>query len=214
MKKLLSVLMALTMLFVCAGCTDIEALGKPERTYLVDVKVLQLEATTKVEIYDQNEELAYTIKGKFFTLFTDPMDVFNKDYTCIGKITDEFNFFRQDDHSIIINGEEVIRMEGLYQFVGEKYNLMRGDELIGVAEFDLANWTGKIADCNGNIVASYKRVNLEQDFMLKDFEVRVYNNEMLEDLEALMIITAYHSDRMADERASNNSSSSSNNSSY
>lgn len=209
----MSIFLALTMLFVCAGCTNVDALGTPENVYYVDVKIWQLESTTKVEIYDQNEELSYTIKGKFWTFLTDPMDVFDQDGTCIGKITDDYNIFRQDDHDIIIEDKVVVEMEGEFDLLGNTYYLRRDDKIIGTAKFDIVNWTGIISDNNGNVIASYNRASLEKDIMLKDFEVKIYDNNVFSDLEVLMIIAAYHSDRMADERASNNSSSSSNNSS-
>lgn len=207
MKKLLSVSLSLLVLLVCTGCEDIQALGEPKRTYFIDVKVLQLEAVTKLDVYDEKQTQVYTIKGRFWTVLTDPLSIYNMNDEVVGKITDNYNLFRQDDHEVIINDEIVVTMNGKFSAFDNKYILLKGDEEIGKAWFDFGNWTGKITDKNGKVIASYER-----DVIRNDFRINVYEDDFLPDQAILMVIAAYHSDRKADERNASNNSSSNNSS--
>ena len=201
MKRILSFLIAILIILNLSACgssdvvennknVNIENDIKTERIYKCDYKSANI--NTKITTTLNGEEII--ISGDLFRLFTDPLTVKDSKGNILGYAGDVYGFISQDDHGIYINKEFDINMCGNVDLFGESYKLKNQDgDTVANVEFNMSNTSGNITDVNGNLVAEYS-----SSFLMNDYTVTIYDNNVCSDMSILMIVASYVSDYMAD----------------
>lgn len=193
MKKFLSLLFILLLtinLLACTSTRTIETNKETGRVYECDYKTLNM--NTKITTILNGEEIC--ISGNIFRLFTDPLTVKDSSGNVLGYAGDVYGFISQDDHGIYVDGIFDVNMCGNVDLFGESYELKNSNgNTVATIEFNMSNTNGSITDIKGNLIATYS-----SHFMMNDYTVTIYDNEICSDMSILMIIASYVSDYMAD----------------
>lgn len=162
------------------------------RTYACDYKTLSLNTDISFEMDGDT----YHIKGNILRFLTDPLTMYDSNGNVFGCADDTYHIVNQDDHTVVVNGKTEVIVIGDFKLLGNRYELFgQNGEQVGTAEFDTFCLNGTIKDVKGNIVATYKK-----PFILNDYEVTIYDNDMCSDAGILMVVASYVSDYHADNR--------------
>ena len=153
--------------------------------YRCDVNVISF--NTDIEVL-KDDELEYTISGNIFRLVTDPLTLYSKDGEELAYASDQFHVISQDSHVIIWNND-VIEMAGKFKAIGNAYDIYVNDKYVGNAEFNCINTKGNIKDKDGNLITDYT-----SNFIMQDYDVRIKENDIMDDKEILMLFASYYSD--------------------
>lgn len=191
-KKIFALIMIL--LFSClAACGDATDSANTGRVYECDYKTLSL--NTKITTTFDGEKISIT--GNLFTLFTDPLTVKDSKGTVLGYAGDVYGIISQDDHGIYIGETFDVNMCGNVDLWGESYTLKDAEgNIVATIEFNLSNTEGKMVDTEGNIIATYSSA-----FLMNDYVVTIYDNDVCSDLSILMVMASYVSDYIADSKS-------------
>lgn len=160
------------------------------RVYECDYKTISL--NTEIEFVKGGNK--YVISGRILTFFTDPLTL-KKNGQTIGTADDSYKIIGQDDHAIVINGQFEVAIHGNFNVFGNSYNLydLNGNK-VGYAEFNDLCTNGAVYDSNGYTVATYSK-----SYIMNDYTVTIYDNNIASDEALLMIIASYVSDYHYDE---------------
>lgn len=171
-----------------------DELLKTERTYKCDYHTLAF----KTHISFEMNGTSYDITGNFVRFYTDPLTMTSNGKK-VGYADDAYNFIGQDDHAIYVNDEFEVYVLGGVQFIGEGYELYdRYNAKVGYAKFNGGCTSGAIYDKDGNVVATYSK-----PYIFNDYTVKIYDNDICSDKAMLMIFASYVSDYHADRDSHN-----------
>lgn len=162
-----------------------ESIVSSGRIYECDYKSLNI--NTKITF--KKDGVEHEITGRVFTLVTDPLTL-TKNGKVIGKADDSYNFLNQDDHAITINGNFEVAVRGNFKVFGNSYDLFdSNNKKVGYAEFNDLCTDGAIYNAQGEAIAVYSK-----SWLLNDYTVKIYNNDIASDEALLMIVASYVSD--------------------
>ena len=185
--------------------------SKPEDGYeyvnSCDYKTMSLKTAIHTETSTGETRI---IEGNLFgfltdpaQLITDPLTMKDESGNVIGYAGDTYHLIGQDDHGIYLNDTHVYDVKGKYAFWGDKYEIYSHDgDLLATAEFNAFDTKGQMIDVNGSLIAEY-----HSNALKNDYEVYVYNDEIIDENSLLMIFASYVSDRKADSSSGGSSSS-------
>lgn len=189
LEILFIVIILVVVLFEIVSGTK-EPYKEDYRTYNCDYKsssLIQTKITTKID------DKEVTIKGNVMALITDPLvmlDYNNK----IAYAGDVYGFISQDDHGIYVNDKFEVNMEGKVDIFGNTYHLKdENGNVIATIDFNVVDTNGTVTDNAGNIIATYN-----SNFAMKDYKVKICDNDVCSDTAMLMIIASYVSDKNYD----------------
>lgn len=195
-KLFVAALSLILLLNGCASTTDSNVQStitsgntNTVRTYQCDYQTVSLLTKITTEIDGMKVE----IKGNL-ALFTDPLTMYDENETEMSYAGDSYGIIRQDSHGIYENGNFIANMIGQIDLLGETYLLVdeNGDEIANI-DFNATSTYGEIIDQAGNVICEYN-----SSFLLNDYTVTCYENELFSDVSLLMIVASYVSDYQAD----------------
>lgn len=165
------------------------------RTYTCDYKTFSM----KTKIVTELRGKVVVIEGNIFNILTDPLVMRDLEGNVLGEASDKYNIISNDDHSIIVDDKVELVMSGDVNIVGKSYRLY-DKEGVHVGDFkrSLMGFSAEIVDTDGNLIASYSKS------LIRDFEVRIYDNCPVSDEAVLLIVASFVSDDIVDSRSSSN----------
>jgi len=154
---------------------------------------------TKIEVYNPEDTLLYTIEGNIFTYNTDPLTLYDEkqNHNKIIYAGDKYQRIKQDSHSIqsLPSKESLCEMKGNYiRYNKNSYDLYKNNTCIGKASFNAKNTYGDVKTDKGDLIADYTRKRYS-----KDYTVQIKENNIFSDEVVLMIFASYVSDYVYDE---------------
>lgn len=165
------------------------------RTYTCDYKTFSM----KTKIVTELRGKVVVIEGNMFNILTDPLVMRDLEGNVLGEASDKYNIISNDDHSIIVDDKVELVMSGDVNIVGKSYSLYNKDGVhVGDFKRSLMGFSAEIVDTNGNLIASYSKS------LIRDFEVRIYDNCPVSDEAVLLIVASFVSDDIVDSRSSSN----------
>ena len=193
-KVLLVVVALIVVIWVVAGIASEGGMAVTSENYTnyrCDVKNLRL--STTIDIYKEGEQFA-KVSGNILRFVTDPLTMYDWNGAKLGYAGDDYHFIAQDSHSIYVENAMTVEMVGLFQWVGQAYDIYNVEgRKIATAEFNCFNTRGYVQDMNGNLIADY-----HSNFFFNDFDVRIFKNCELDENTVLLIFSSYYSDQHAD----------------
>lgn len=196
MRTVMSVLAIVITIVLVVAIITISGKGKNIGAcieYQCDVKNLRL--STTIEIEKENEEFA-EIKGDILKFITDPLTMYDKSGNKLAYASDSYHLISQDSHSVYVNGEISIEIVGLFELLGEEYEIYdKSGKQVAYATFNALNTKGELYDMDNNLIADYN-----SKLLFNDFNVRITDDCELDEKTVLMLFASYYSDQAADSK--------------
>lgn len=147
---------------------------------------------TYIETEYNNKDLI--IKGSLIKLGTDPLTAKTKDGTKLAYAGDTWGVINQDSHGIYTDEELDLNMCGKASLFGDHYVLKDANgNIVANADFNMCHTYGEITTPDGDLIAVYTT-----PLFYKNYEVVIYENDVMSDVTVLMVMASYVSDYTAD----------------
>lgn len=159
-----------------------------DKVFDCDGKVVSL--NTKIDV--NNGE--YIIEGNVLRLWEDPLTISDNKGNKRGTAGDNYDFITQDDHVIKTENGQLI-MKGNFSPFSDRYEIVKNDETIAYAKYNMFDTKGTIESVDGEIISRYSSF-----IFMRDFEVSFNSNEILSEEEVLLIHASYYSDKVFDQQ--------------
>lgn len=188
-RKLLIVLSLIASILLTSCGYELSD-NKNSRTYDCDYHTFSLNTVISTTVDNKEVE----ISGNILTFIEDPLVMTDSNNNVIAKADDSYKLIGQDDHAIMVNNKFEIAIHGNFEVFGNSYDLHNEKgEKVGYAEFNQFNTSGAIYDSKDNIIATFDRTPL-----FNDYTVTIADNNLCSDTGILMLIASYVSDYHAD----------------
>lgn len=178
-------------------------LGAPQNAksqYYCDVNTLSFKLD--IDIEDMSEKTLYNVKGEFFNMYEDNLDMRDTNGDVVVAMRDDYNFITQNDHAIVRGDNVLYAMEGQFKLFGDTYKIFDSTKKqVATLKCDMFMTSCKLLDMQGNVMAEYSSRILRSDYVVSIFDGCEIDDEIV-----LMLFASAHSDARADNSTSSSKS--------